>query len=276
MGSYITENYVKDKVIIVTGASSGFGRETAKKAAELGGKVVLAARREELLKEITDEIRAAGGEASYIRTDVREREQVNAMAQFAVDTYGRIDVLVNDAGTMPLSWFSQHEQAMEAWEACLATAINGTLYGIAAVYDQMIAQGQGQIINVSSILGNYAVNGSGVYNVSKAAVRMLNESLRVEARGKIKTTTIKPTSCSVTGLFDTIVDFNACTSGMYDKILSALPKEQMPGAHDMESIQCIEYDPGVLADNIIYTINQPWGVNISEICVRASNESMFV
>lgn len=276
MASYITENYVKDKVIIITGASSGFGKETAKKAAELGGKVVLAARREELLKQITEEIKAEGGEAAYIKTDVRDREQVNAMAQFAIDTYGRIDVLVNDAGTMPLAWFSQHEIAMEAWEASIATAINGTLYATCAVYDQMMAQGQGHVINVSSILGNFPVNGSGVYNVSKAAVRMLNESLRVEARGKIKTTNIKPTSCMTTELFSTVIDFNACLSGTYDKFLGATAKKAMPGYGDLESIECGEYAPSVLADNIIYCINQPWGVNISEITVRASNESMFV
>ena len=86
MNSYRTENYIKDKVIVITGASSGFGKETAKKAAELGGKVVLAARREELLREITQEIRESGGEASYIKTDVRVKDQVNAMAKFAVDT----------------------------------------------------------------------------------------------------------------------------------------------------------------------------------------------
>ena len=83
MNSYRTENYIKDKVIVITGASSGFGKETAKKAAELGGKVVLAARREELLREITQEIRESGGEASYIKTDVRVKDQVNAMAKFA-------------------------------------------------------------------------------------------------------------------------------------------------------------------------------------------------
>ena len=141
MNTYRTENYIQGKVVVITGASSGFGKETAKKAAELGGKVVLAARRDNLLKEIVQEIREAGGEASYIKTDVRVKEQVEAMIRFAVDTYGAVDVLVNDAGTMPLAWFHEHEQAMEAWEQSIATAINGTLYGISAVYDQMIKQG---------------------------------------------------------------------------------------------------------------------------------------
>lgn len=276
MNSYITENYIKDKVIVITGASSGFGKETAKKAAELGGKVVLAARRENLLKEIVEEIRENGGEASYIKTDVREQRQVEAMIQFAVDTYGAVDVLVNNAGTMPLGFYSQHSFAMEAWEQSIATAINGTLYGISAVYDQMIKQGRGHIVNVSSILGNYPVSGGSVYNVTKAGVRMLGDGLRVEARGKIKVTNIKPTSVAATGLVDTEVDFNASLSGIYGKLIEAFSKQGTPGMDDIESINCFDYGPAVLADNIIYAINQPWGVDISEITVRASGESMFV
>ena len=109
------------------------------------------------------------------------------MAKFAVDTYGRIDVLVNDAGTMPLAYYSEHAIAMEAWEQSIATAINGTLYGIAAVYDQMIEQGQGHIVNISSILGNYPVSGCGVYNVTKARrIPRENQSYQHQAhiRGK--------------------------------------------------------------------------------------------
>lgn len=276
MNSYITENYIKDKVIIVTGASSGFGKETAKKAAELGGKVVLAARREHLLQEITREIIAAGGDAAYIKTDVRDKNQVQAMAQFAIDRYGRIDVLVNDAGTMPLSYFSEHEIAMEAWEESIATAINGTLYGISAVYDQMIKQGCGHIVNVSSILGNYTVSGCAVYNVTKAAVRMLGDGLRIESRGKIKVTNVKPTSVANTGLVATEVDYNAGLSGIYGKILDAFMGQALPDRLDTESIHCFDFAPGILADNIIYAINQPWGVDISEITVRASGEAMFV
>ena len=92
------------RIAILTGASSGFGKLTAKRAAEMGGKIVLAARSEEKLKETVAEIKAAGGEASYIVTDVAKKDDVFAMAKFAVDTYGRIDVLVNNAGTMPLAF----------------------------------------------------------------------------------------------------------------------------------------------------------------------------
>lgn len=276
MNSYRTENYIKDKVIIVTGASSGFGKYTAMKAAELGGKVVLAARRDNLLKEICDDIRAKGGEASYIKTDLRDQRQVEDMAQFAIDTYGAIDILVNDAGTMPLGFLSQHKFAMQAWEECIDTSIKGTLYATAAVYDQMIKQGHGHVINVSSILGNYGVAGGAVYNLSKASVRIMADSMRVENSGKIKFSVIKPTSVADTGLVATEVDFNASLAGVYGKLIDAFTGLGTPGRDDRENIHCFDFGPEVLADNIIYVMNQPWGVNISEITVRTSGETMFV
>lgn len=276
MNSYRTENYVKDKVIIVTGASSGFGKYTAMKAAELGGKVVLAARRDNLLKEICEDIRAKGGEASYIKTDLRDQRQAEDMAQFAIDTYGAVDILVNDAGTMPLGYLSQHKFAMQAWEECIDTSIKGTLYATAAVYDQMIKQGHGHVINVSSILGNYGVAGGAVYNLSKASVRIMADSMRVENSGKIKFSVIKPTSVADTGLVSTEVDYNASLSGVYGKLIDAFTGLGTPGRDDRENIHCFDFGPEVLADNIIYVMNQPWGVNISEITVRASGETMFV
>lgn len=274
--NYIQKNYVEGKVIIITGASGGFGLLTAKRAAEMGGKVVLAARSEEKLKAAVDEIRAAGGEAAYILCDVTKKDDVFAMAQFAIDTYGAIDVLVNDAGTMPLAYLSEHEIAMQAWEECIDTSIKGTLYATAAVHDQMIKQGHRHVINVSSILGNYGVSGCGVYNISKASVRILADSMRVENSGKIKFSVIKPTSVAETGLVATEVDYNAGLSGIYGKIIDAFTGLGTPGRDDRESIHCFDFGPEVLADNIIYVMNQPWGVNISEISVRASGEAMFV
>ena len=248
MNSYRTENYIKDKVIIVTGASSGFGKYTAMKAAELGGKVVLAARRDNLLKEICDGIREKGGEASYIKTDLRDQRQVEDMAQFAIDTYGAIDILVNDAGTMPLGFLSQHKFAMQAWEECIDTSIKGTLYATAAVYDQMIKQGHGHVINVSSILGNYGVAGGAVYNLSKASVRIMADSMRVENSGKIKFSVIKPTSVADTGLVSTEVDYNASLAGVYGKLIDAFTGLGTPGRDDREDIHCFDFGPEVLAD----------------------------
>lgn len=278
--NYIQKNYVECKVIIITGASSGFGKLTAKRAAEMGGKIVLAARSEEKLKETVAEIKAAGGEASYIVTDVAKKDDVFAMAKFAVDTYGRIDVLVNNAGTMPLAFFSEHEQALDKWEQCIDISIKGTIFGISAVYDQMIKQGQGQVINVSSIYANFPVAGAGVYQVAKMGVQYLAESLRSECQGKIKVTTIKPTGFMKTNLSSSVVDQMAMMPAVAGplEILSNWVEEAplRPDFHDINSMTYNDPDPQVLADNIIYAINQPWGVSIGDLTVRASGESFVI
>ena len=278
--NYIQKNYVEGKVIIITGASSGFGKLTAKRAAEMGGKIVLAARSEEKLKETVAEIKAAGGEASYIVTDVAKKDDVFAMAKFAVDTYGRIDVLVNNAGTMPLAIFSEHEQALDKWEQCIDISIKGTIFGISAVYDQMIKQGQGQVINVSSIYANFPVAGAGVYQVAKMGVQYLAESLRSECQGKIKVTTIKPTGFMKTNLSSSVVDQMAMMPAVAGplEILSNWVEEAplRPDFHDINSMTYNDPDPQVLADNIIYAINQPWGVSIGDLTVRASGESFVI
>ena len=278
--NYIQKNYVEGKVIIITGASSGFGKLTAKRAAEMGGKIVLAARSEEKLKETVAEIKAAGGEASYIVTDVAKKDDVFAMAKFAVDTYGRIDVLVNNAGTMPLAFFSEHEQALDKWEQCIDISIKGSIFGISAVYDQMIKQGQGQVINVSSIYANFPVAGAGVYQVAKMGVQYLAESLRSECQGKIKVTTIKPTGFMKTNLSSSVVDQMAMMPAVAGplEILSNWVEEAplRPDFHDINSMTYNDPDPQVLADNIIYAINQPWGVSIGDLTVRASGESFVI
>lgn len=278
--NYIQKNYVEGKVIIITGASSGFGKLTAKRAAEMGGKIVLAARSEEKLKETVAEIKAAGGEASYIVTDVAKKDDVFAMAKFAVDTYGRIDVLVNNAGTMPLAFFSEHEQALDKWEQCIDISIKGTIFGISAVYDQMIKQGQGQVISVSSIYANFPVAGAGVYQVAKMGVQYLAESLRSECQGKIKVTTIKPTGFMKTNLSSSVVDQMAMMPAVAGplEILSNWVEEAplRPDFHDINSMTYNDPDPQVLADNIIYAINQPWGVSIGDLTVRASGESFVI
>lgn len=278
--NYIQKNYVEGKVIIITGASSGFGKLTAKRAAEMGGKIVLAARSEEKLKETVAEIKAAGGEASHIVTDVAKKDDVFAMAKFAVDTYGRIDVLVNNAGTMPLAFFSEHEQALDKWEQCIDISIKGTIFGISAVYDQMIKQGQGQVINVSSIYANFPVAGAGVYQVAKMGVQYLAESLRSECQGKIKVTTIKPTGFMKTNLSSSVVDQMAMMPAVAGplEILSNWVEEAplRPDFHDINSMTYNDPDPQVLADNIIYAINQPWGVSIGDLTVRASGESFVI
>ena len=234
----------------------------------------------ESIKETVAEIKAAGGEASYIVTDVAKKDDVFAMAKFAVDTYGRIDVLVNNAGTMPLAFFSEHEQALDKWEQCIDISIKGTIFGISAVYDQMIKQGQGQVINVSSIYANFPVAGAGVYQVAKMGVQYLAESLRSECQGKIKVTTIKPTGFMKTNLSSSVVDQMAMMPAVAGplEILSNWVEEAplRPDFHDINSMTYNDPDPQVLADNIIYAINQPWGVSIGDLTVRASGESFVI
>lgn len=272
-------NYVKDKVVIITGASGGFGVLAAKRIAQLGGKPVLAARNEEKLKAAVEEIKAEGGEAAYVVTDVSKRADVFNMVKFAVDTYGCVDVLVNNAGTMPLGYFGQHAEGLDKWEECIDISIKGTLYGICAVYDQMIAQGRGQVINVSSIYGNYPLAGAGVYQVAKMGVQYLADSLRSECQGMIKVSTIKPTGFNRTGLMGTCVDANAGVDIMGDLIGVGDQYENMMSRadyHDINSMNYCDPDPQILADNIVYLIDQPWGINISDITVRASGDMFAI
>ena len=274
--NYIQKNYVEGKVIIITGASSGFGKLTAKRAAEMGGKIVLAARSEEKLKETVAEIKAAGGEASYIVTDVAKKDDVFAMAKFAVDTYGRIDVLVNNAGTMPLAFFSEHEQALDKWEQCIDISIKGTIFGISAVYDQMIKQGQGQVINVSSIYANFPVAGAGVFT-SKAGVMVTGWLKNSKGQRRYFTPS---TGFMKTNLSSSVVDQMAMMPAVAGplEILSNWVEEAplRPDFHDINSMTYNDPDPQVLADNIIYAINQPWGVSIGDLTVRASGESFVI
>lgn len=277
--NYIQKNYVEGKVVIITGASSGFGLLSAKRVAEWGGKVVLAARNEEKLKEVVSNIREAGGEACYVVTDVSKRDDVFRMAQSAVDIYGRIDVLINNAGTMPLAFFSDHEKALDKWEQCLDISIKGTLYGICAVYDQMIKQGSGHVINVSSIYANFPLAGAGVYQVAKIGVQYLADSLRSECQGKIKVTTIKPTGFMRTNLSGSVIDQMAIMPAMTmptEALVKWIEEQPLrPDFHDINSMSYNDPDPQILADNILYAINQPLGVDVGDITVRCSND-MFI
>ena len=271
-------NYVKGKVIIVTGASSGFGQILAVKTAKMGAKVICAARSEAKLQKLVEEIKADGGCAEYIVTDVTVMEQVQAMADFAVATYGRIDVLVNNAGTMPLAFFSDHEKALDKWDQCIDINLKGVLHGICAVYDQMMAQGEGQIINTSSVYGNGPVEGSAVYGMTKSGIGFMSDALRVETKGKIRVTTIRPTGCA-TNLSSTVVNPLAAKgilANVFDEAMSLSVQIAQgtadPAYSDPESIKYNSLNPEYLVDAMIYAINQPMGVSISDVTVRASGD----
>jgi NADP-dependent 3-hydroxy acid dehydrogenase YdfG len=151
--------------------------------------------------------------------------------------------------------------------------------GMVAVYDQMIAQGRGHIVNLSSIYGNFPVTGAAVYGASKAAVNFLSESLRVEARGKIKVTIVKPTGVPVTGLSATVINPEAGIGivahnvGAFGEMMEQMAEGTFPPERlDPDTIDYASLAPEHIADAILYAINQPWGVSIGDITVRASGD----
>jgi NADP-dependent 3-hydroxy acid dehydrogenase YdfG len=187
--------------------------------------------------------------------------------------------MLNNAGVMPLAFFSDHGVAAEACDRCIDINIKGVLHGICAVHDQMISQGQGHVINVSSIYGNFPVVGAGVYGATKAAVNFLSESLRMESQGRIKVTTIKPTGVPATGLGASVVNREAvigilgANMSAYAQQSEALAAGQLPESQlDPECIEYFALEPDLLADQIVYAMNQPLGVSISELTVRASGD----
>lgn len=194
------------KVIVITGASSGIGEASAKLLAAKGNKVVLGARREEKLKQIVEEIKADNGEALYQLTDVTDSEDVEKLVKLAVDTFGRIDVLINSAGIMPHSPLK--DKRINDWDQMIDINIKGTLYGIGAALSYMNEQKAGQIINISSVAGHYAHAGGAVYSATKWAVRAISESLREEVAqdgSNIRVTIVSPGAIN-TELLSSVTD----------------------------------------------------------------------
>jgi len=196
------------------------------------------------------------------------------VASFAVEKFGQIDCLINNAGIMPTANFSDHKIALDAWEACIDTNLKGTLHGICAVYDQMMKQKRGQIINVASIWGNYPIMGNAVYQATKAGIIYLTESLRQETQGIIKTTVVRPSGCPGTELGGSKVVNNTRSNMVTDPIRmkQTVAGELGDGYKDANSPQYFLINPDDLTNGIIYALNQPWGVSISDITVRATGE----
>lgn len=197
---------IQDKVVVITGASSGIGEATAKVLAKEGTKLVLGARRENLLQNLVKEVEELGGEAVYAVVDVTKVEQVENLAKLAIDKFGRIDVWLNNAGIMPQSLLKQKK--IEDWDAMIDINIKGTLYGIGAALPFMEAQKSGHIINISSIAGHAAHVGSSVYSATKWAVRAISESLREEMaqdETNVRVTIVSPGAIN-TELLESVTD----------------------------------------------------------------------
>jgi NADP-dependent 3-hydroxy acid dehydrogenase YdfG len=274
------KNYVEGKVVIVTGAGSGFGRLISEKGAAMGAKVVCSDINKESAAAVAGGLNAKGFDAASIKSDVAIKEEVDAMVKFAIGKYGRVDVLVNNAGTMPLAFFSDHKDAWKAWDKCIDVNLRGVIYCMSAVYDQMIEQGQGHIINISSIYGNNPVVGAAVYQATKVACRYVADTLRQEAKGKIKVSVVRPTGVPGTGLGETVINPEALVgllgqnAGEYSEVMQEISNH--PEMTDREKITYYALDPETIADNVIYIINQPWGVNIGDITIRASGEPFIL
>jgi NADP-dependent 3-hydroxy acid dehydrogenase YdfG len=270
-------DHVKGKVVVVTGAASGFGRLVAQMVAARGANVDA-----DGLAATADSIVAAGGEVVHRRTDVTDRADMFGLAAFAVESFGAIDVMVNNAGIMPLAFYADHARAADAWDLCIDVNLRGVLNGIMAVHDQMIGQGRGQVVNISSIYGNTPLAGSAVYTATKAAVNVLSETLRIESQGKIKVTVVKPTGVPGTNLAASMVNGDAMIGILGQNAASFGEKAAVawgPGEtpekaamNDPEDIRYWAIAPEELAAQVVYVIDQPWGISISDITVRASGD----
>ena len=277
------KNYVKNKSIIVTGAGSGFGRLVAQKAAALGASITCVDINGDALTETVVTLTAYKDNIRTVVADVSSAEDMKRAAAETISAFGRIDVILNNAGIMPLAFYADHDAALERWHDCIDINFKGVLNGITCVFDHMMSRGQGQVINMSSIFGNYPVEGSNVYGATKAAVNFLSESLRVEANGKIKVTTIRPTGVLSTGLAQSMINPAAAVgiSGHNGETQRALMTKLMDGTLapnylDAEQGAYMALDPDYVAEQIIHVINQPQGVSLGDVTIRATGDQYIL
>ncbi|MDQ0468529.1 SDR family oxidoreductase [Labrys wisconsinensis] len=233
-----------DKVVLITGASSGIGEGIARELAATGAKLMLGARRIGRLEALAAELAGAGGTALAQALDVTDRGSVAAFADAARAAWGRVDVIVNNAGVMPLSLMASMK--VEEWDRMVDVNIKGVLHGIAAVLPEMAARGSGHVINIASIAALGVVPTAAVYCATKHAVRAISEGLRQEHRD-IRVTCIHP-GVVRSELADTITDPAA--------------------AEAMKTYRAIALQPDAIARAVRFAIEQPDDVDVNEIVVR--------
>jgi len=253
-GSGGAEAPLEGRVAIVTGASSGIGEAGAEALARAGARVAAAARRKERLDALCERIRAAGGVALAVPIDVAKREQVEALAEQVVDAWGRIDVLVNNAGLMPLSPI--REGRVDDWDRMIDVNVKGVLYGIAAVLPVMLEQGSGHVVNVGSVAGRRPFPGGTVYAATKFAVRALTAGMQLElsASEGIRVTDVQP------GVVDTELP---------DHIPSEEAREGFEGRWDDRR----RLESEDVAQAILYAVTAPDRVNVNEILIRPTDQA---
>lgn len=241
---------IEGKVVLITGGSTGIGAEVARLLAARGAKVAVAARRADKLEAVVAEIAAQGGDAKAYTLDVTDKRQVEAVVAAVVTDFGRLDVLINNAGLMPIRPMS--EVNTDEWDAMIDVNLKGTLYGIAAALPRFLAQDRGHIINLSSVAGvKVFAPGGTVYSGTKFAVSAISEGLRQEVGDKVRVTSIAP------GAVDS--DLKHSTSGTARDTVLDFYKKAIPAAS--------------VARAIAFAIEQPDDVDVNEIVLRPTHQA---
>jgi NADP-dependent 3-hydroxy acid dehydrogenase YdfG len=247
------KNNIEGKVVVITGASSGLGEAAARHLSALGATVVLGARRADRIEKLAREIRDKGGKALAIAMDVTRRDQVKKGVDSAVERFGRVDVILNNAGIMPLSPMDRLNVA--EWDRMIDVNLKGVLNGIAAVLPYMKAQQSGQIINTSSVAGHKVFTGSAVYSATKYAVRALTEGLRMEVKPyNIRTTIV-------------------CPGAVKTELLEHITEADIQQANK-DYVGTVGLDPDSFARVVAFAISQPEDVDINEIIFRPTSQEL--
>lgn len=242
---------ISGKVVVITGASSGLGEATARHLAARGAIVALAARRTDKLAAIVAEIVAAGGKAKAYTVDVTRKEQVDKLVADVVADFGRLDVMVNNAGLMAIAPMSQRRT--DEWDRMIDINVKGLLYGIAAALPVFERQGSGHVVNISSVAGIKVFSPGGtVYSGTKFAVRAISEGLRHEVGRAIRVTTIEP------GAVESELKFGSTDPGSRAAVEEFYKASQIPAAS--------------VARAIAYAIEQPADVDVNEIVLRPTSQ----
>lgn len=274
----MSTNHLTDKTIVITGAAGGFGQLLCRDAIARGARVAALDVNSDALASLATDL-DAGESLLAVTADVTDLAVMTAAVAQTTATFGSVDVMINNAGTMPLAFLADHAQAADAWSRCIDINIKGVLNGMIAVHDQMMSQGRGHIVNLSSIYGNAPVVGAAVYGATKAAVNTMSEAFRVETQGAIKVTIMKPTGVPGTGLAGGVIN-PAATVGIlgqnaaeYGAVFGALMEGRLDDIDlDPESVGYAVLDPQHIVDEILHAIDQPWGVSVGDITIRATGD----
>lgn len=244
---------IEGKVVVITGASSGMGEVAARHLSSLGAIVVLGARRADRIEKLAGELNENGGKALAIAVDVTSLNQVKNLVDSTVEKFGRVDVILNNAGIMPLSPMDRLN--VEEWDKMIDVNIKGVLNGIAAVMPHMMEQKSGQIINTSSVAGHKIFGGSAVYSATKFAVRALTEGLRMEVKPyNIRTTIV-------------------CPGAVKTELLEHISEADIQQANQ-DYVGAVGISPDSFARVVAFAISQPEDVDINEIIFRPTSQEL--